>query len=81
MNRTRVLRVGRKAVARQGGKGESPKGREENGQGAWGFPFEKQAALENTLVPWIELSGSLNKLGHSKSHPAKPIYNPQQTKL
>lgn len=24
-----------------GGKGESPKGREENGQGAWGFPLKE----------------------------------------
>ena len=46
MNRTRVLRVGRKAVARQGGKGESPKGREENGQGAWGFPLKELIYLE-----------------------------------
>jgi hypothetical protein len=30
----------------QGGKGESPKGREENGQGAWGFPLKELIYLE-----------------------------------
>ena len=63
------------------GKGESPKGREENGRGAFGgFPFYKPAALKSKLVPWTVLSLSQNKLRHSKNILSKPVYNPQQTK-